>query len=506
MIKDSKKLTNGIIIYSVVVSEYEPLDFRNDALAGVRANYFNTNCAIQQETTDISIDGSNYKLSYLMKDNCQLSWKVSKNQRPYQSVKRSNGNIYSVLFYNENGNIYKRAYFDIQHNWIRTEYYDMDSSNRMVCKLSPINVEGIFALKCVTFSTNGDVIEKILYPSDKAPETICKSLVYSNSGMIWYDELFRPSDLKNEVKCDLTDKRFKFNPELFVTDEKITNVINLDNAEYLTEADNIIGSELNEKVENNIESDDKPYSAYEKIESILFEAQKTNKDLFGEILSHTFDEESFESVDTQSIPYDSVKDDSVDNQAENNNDELIDDSKDLPNETDLDDKVDLENKDFVIEEEPKSAVVINNNGGQYIYYGDVDSNNCRTGRGRTVSPNGTTSYDGYYSDDKRDGFGVCYYKNGEINYVGNWKQNIREGSGVGYRQSDSTMHAGRWSNNAPDGFGARFDGEGSFIDVCSYNCGVRDGISVSFDENGNVILAKWENGQKVSEKIVEVDL
>ena len=39
MLEQSQKLTDGLIIYSVLVSDYEKLDFKNDALAGVRANY-----------------------------------------------------------------------------------------------------------------------------------------------------------------------------------------------------------------------------------------------------------------------------------------------------------------------------------------------------------------------------------------------------------------------------------------------------------------------------------
>ena len=48
MLEQSQKLTDGLIIYSVLVSDHEKLDFKNDALAGVRANYFNSGCKEQQ--------------------------------------------------------------------------------------------------------------------------------------------------------------------------------------------------------------------------------------------------------------------------------------------------------------------------------------------------------------------------------------------------------------------------------------------------------------------------
>ncbi|MEE1219270.1 MAG: hypothetical protein U0L20_05045 [Ruminococcus sp.] len=534
MVKDSKKLTDGIIIYSVVLSDFEDLDFRNDALAGVRANYFNTNCCVQQEKTDINIDGSNYKLSYIMQNNSQLSWKVSKNQRPYQSVKRGSGDVYSVLFYSESGSIYKRAYFDTQHIWLRTEYYDVNSANRMICRLSPMYIKGIFVLQYTYFGADGKITEKVLYPSDKVPLTKCSSLVYSNAGMIWYDEKYRPSDLTVEEKLSSNIRKFTFNPQLFDNNIEVDNKLNLVDAEYITDAD---AMEMVQPQQNNqpVEEKAKPYSAYEKIESILFEAQKTNKDLFGEILNFASDEisadeehddEISEEVAVAEINTEQIED-ITDIVAEQN----IVQSKDVTDDTATESSAsnaevavnDVENSEsvtaevstapaeleenaFVQEAEPQSNVIINNNGGKYIYYGDTDENNCRVGRGRTVSPNGTTSYDGNYKDDKRNGFGVCYYKSGEINYVGNWNMNAREGCGVGYRQSDSTMHAGRWSDNSPDGMGARFDNEGNFIDVCSYTKGVRNGLSISFDENNNLVITKWVDGEKISEKIIEVDL
>ena len=153
-------------------------------------------------------------------------------------------------------------------------------------------------------------------------------------------------------------------------------------------------------------------------------------------------------------------------------------------------------------EEGEPDTVIPTKNGVYAYYGEVDDEGRRQGRGRTATPDGLTSYDGEYLDDKRDGFGVCYYRQGSPNYAGDWSDGNREGRGVGYRLSDGTMHAGKWSKNTPEGFGARFDREGNFLDVCTYVGGVRNGKSVSFDEDGNVIVKMWKDGEQVSEKII----
>ena len=90
MLEQSQKLTDGLIIYSVLVSDYEKLDFKNDALAGVRANYFNSGCKEQKEITEIELHGMDYKMSCLLTKDEPLSWKVTRDNLPYQSVKRDN--------------------------------------------------------------------------------------------------------------------------------------------------------------------------------------------------------------------------------------------------------------------------------------------------------------------------------------------------------------------------------------------------------------------------------
>ncbi len=91
MITSQQELTRDLIFYSVCVSDFEKLDFKNDALAGVRANYFNSNHRPQADDTDISLDDVSYNFSYKMSKNQPLSWKVTENLRPYQIVKRETG-------------------------------------------------------------------------------------------------------------------------------------------------------------------------------------------------------------------------------------------------------------------------------------------------------------------------------------------------------------------------------------------------------------------------------
>ena len=544
MLEQSQKLTDGLIIYSVLVSDYEKLDFKNDALAGVRANYFNSGCKEQKEITEIELHGMDYKMSCLLTKNEPLSWKVTRDNRPYQSVKRATGGVYSVITYNDRGIVFKRQFFDRNHTWLRTEYFNRSIADKLITRIYPRKVSGIITLVTEDIDDNGIVSVKTLFPSDKQSNENSRVLIYSNVGMLWYDASFLPSDMPFTEKKSYGNSGFVFNGDLFKNDFVPENAYNLVDCAYLTDEDIPNVSDTAEPVSK------KDYSAYDIIEKILVEAHKTNKDLFGEIINHTA-EEDFEPAEVKIVTGEKdeqLSDDEVEENSQISEHEIADDTDAAAETTDeqtensenvvtvdnsgeatedeetdfenveanigthcqIDDvpteESDEENPEIVNEEEPHCDVVILTKSGRYTYFGNLDENNCRTGRGRTVSPDGMTSYDGEYLDDRRNGFGVCYYNNGSINYVGNWTDNSRNGGGVGYRLSDGTMHAGKWDNNTPDGYGARFDRNGNLIDVSNYKNGVRTGKSVSFDENGNIVVSVYENGEKISEFLVDAEV
>ena len=544
MLEQSQKLTDGLIIYSVLVSDYEKLDFKNDALAGVRANYFNSGCKEQKEITEIELHGMDYKMSCLLTKNEPLSWKVTRDNLPYQSVKRATGGVYSVITYNDRGIVFKRQFFDRNHTWLRTEYFNRSIADKLITRIYPRKVSGIITLVTEDIDDNGIVSVKTLFPSDKQSNENSRVLIYSNMGMLWYDASFLPSDMPFTEKKSYGNSGFVFNGDLFKNDFVPENAYNLEDCAYLTDEDIPNVSDTAEPVSK------KDYSAYDIIEKILVEAHKTNKDLFGEIINHTA-EEDFEPAEVKIVTGEKdeqLLDDEVEENSQISEHEIADDTDavaetadeqtedsesavtvDSPDEASEDEETDFENveanigthcqiddvpteesdeenPEIVNEEERRCDVVILTKSGRYTYFGNLDENNCRTGRGRTVSPDGMTSYDGEYLDDRRNGFGVCYYNNGSINYVGNWTDNSRNGGGVGYRLSDGTMHAGKWDNNTPDGYGARFDRNGNLIDVSNYENGVRTGKSVSFDENGNIVVSVYENGEKISEFLVDAEV
>ena len=86
MLNELQKLSKGLIIYSALMSRFEKLDFKNDALAGVRANYFNSNHNPQTDKTEFFTDNRSYSLSYTMKNGEPLLWKVTSNESQIQKV------------------------------------------------------------------------------------------------------------------------------------------------------------------------------------------------------------------------------------------------------------------------------------------------------------------------------------------------------------------------------------------------------------------------------------
>lgn len=492
MITSRQELTRDMIFYSVCVSDFEKLDFKNDALAGVRANYFNSNHRPQADDTDILLDDVSYKLSYKMSKNQPLSWKVTKNLRPYQSVKRETGGIYCVRYYTENATVYKKQFFDSSHLWIRTEYFDKSIEGERLCTVSPKKIDDVIVIEKITFSNNRKVGSETLFPSDKNSDGNSAALVYSNNGMIWYDSSFVPKySVKEESKENTVSEpkpsRFELEADKFLPDYSPENPIDLSSLEYL---------------EDTFKEPQPQITAYDRIEKILEEAHKTNKNLFGQIIENTCVEIADEETELLDDSEELTEENMAESKAEIS--EKTQQASDTEEHTEESETTQEVREDIVkVEEEKKSDAVVSTTSGNYEYFGAVDENGLRTGRGRTVSPSGITAYDGEYAQGKRDGFGVFYYKNGDINYVGDWKENQRSGAGVGYRTSDGTMHIGKWENNSPINYGARFNKDGTFIDVADYANGVKNGKCISLDENGNFYISIWENGKKISEHIIE---
>lgn len=146
--------------------------------------------------------------------------------------------------------------------------------------------------------------------------------------------------------------------------------------------------------------------------------------------------------------------------------------------------------DEYIKDNP-ADITIQSRGEIYSYYGSVDENGKRSGRGRTLMSDGNIAYEGEYEDDKRKGKGSFYFKDGSLCYWGNWDNNVRSGFGVGISSDDKAVHVGNWNENKPTGAGARFDSDGSLMFVSS-NCeDKKKGFTISDLSDTSFTIRVW---------------
>lgn len=150
--------------------------------------------------------------------------------------------------------------------------------------------------------------------------------------------------------------------------------------------------------------------------------------------------------------------------------------------------------------------LIESNGANYYYYGKVDENGDRTGRGRTLMDDGKIAYDGEYLDDMRHGKGSFFYKDGSLCYYGDWRQNMRNGFGIGVSSETGVIHTGKWTDNRPVGIGVRFDSEGNFMYLDSASDRTNGGIRVTGFTEKSILVEVWdEKTLKVHKKEISID-
>ncbi len=143
-----------------------------------------------------------------------------------------------------------------------------------------------------------------------------------------------------------------------------------------------------------------------------------------------------------------------------------------------------------IKENP-ADISIESRGEFYYYYGSVDENGKRSGRGRTLMSDGSIAYEGEYVDDKRKGQGSFYFKDGTLCYWGNWDNNVRSGFGVGVSSEDKAVHAGNWSDNKPAGLGIRFGSDGNLMFISSSCEDKKKGFTISDFSDTSFTVRAW---------------
>ncbi len=524
---------SSIIFYSVALKGFEELDFKSDALAGVRACYFKENFCTQQGDTIRHFEESKYNYCYTLELNKPMLWKVFKNRQLIQGTKYLPDDMYCICFYNNDELVTKKIYFNKEHIWTKTEYFNPEKGNECICSISPKVINGYFALLKTVYDTTGYVALPLYMVSEMPSYELCEAVAYSDNGMMYFT-----AEAPTNITIDETTKKgFSFTINDFNLAKNLNSTFDISNAEYLNESNgnpydqkqepvniysnstdimddpefysstDIQEDELNinsveavietgenivveqesemEEIPENLELSETP--VFEDTEDAVVEEEEIIDDVT-QVEETTTEESSLESVET-----------TEDMQSEESNETETLVAESISTETDIEDDAQAE---FIVSDKPESDKIINDGNNTYNYYGSVDENGNRNGYGRTESAQGKTAYEGEYKDDMRNGFGSFYYKDGSINYIGDWKNNLREGRGVGFRSSDSQVHVGKWRENMPEDIGVRFDKDGNFISLIKYSMGNKDGIGITFDSNGNLIVSKWRNNTEIDSTII----
>lgn len=494
----------SIIYYSVVLKDFEELDFKDDALAGVRACYFKEDLKPQQGDTIRQFEEEKLSYCYSLEENKPMLWKVMQNHKVKQLSKYLPDNIYCICYLNSQEFVTKKVYFNAKHYWIKTEYFLPDKGLNCVCSVAPKIINGYFAIVKTVYDENGCVAIP-LYMVKSVPDVdLCDAVAYSNRGMLY----FTTQTPSNVSKRKTEVSGFSFSPVDFNLARNLNSTFDISFAPYLTLENGIPVDKTVVEKESYENSEEKfSSSEYKKddtkeninIEEILEEttedisivsSEEILDDVIEEIsevvteeISEVIEEEVSEKISEEITPdYDFSEDDNINiNYNEDFN---------------------LKNNCYQSDEKLVSDKEITDGENKFTYYGSLDENGNRSGYGRTETAQGKTAYEGEYKNDMRNGFGCFYYKDGSVNYVGDWVDNKRTGRGVGFRSSDGEIHIGKWNDNLPENLGARFDKDGNFISLNHYLHGNKHGIGISFDQNGNLIITKWNNNDEVESKII----
>ena len=411
---------NNILYFGFTFEKFDILDFTDDFLAGVRANYFNGGCAPQSNRCTQLLGENEYVFVYRIEDGVPLSWKIVQNGEVCQTAESVDAHTYRVNTYNKSGRVYRRMYFDLSHYWLRSEYFDKNPDYPDYL-LYPDEEDG--SVIVCEHNCADTKVKSCLYPKYEMPDEgdYC-ALAFCDSGFVFYNSVPDDRLYSKTIIRDFSSggaDGFSFDAVDFNLSRNLNETFDIRKAEYLTE--------------------------------------------------------------------------------QNGNPEYVQSNERFnPPVNEFEEKNDDSDLKLYQEDETEPDLVIESASESYRYFGSVGADGKRDGRGRTVTPQGKTAYEGGYKDDRREGFGVFYYKSGSINYVGSWEDNARNGFGIGFRGSDGCAHIGCWADNFPEGIGARFDGGGKFLFLGKYVDGKKQGKGITLDDDGSFVVSVFRDDEVVA--------
>lgn len=490
-----------------IVSKADVCDFSSDVLTSVRKEFYLSREKQKGKLTQNSSGDCIYYEYSLEKDKA-MKWLVSDNDNILSDCKSLDDGKYCIKFYEESGS-FKAITFSKYHTLLKVEYFNSVNASAPFCSIEPRKANNGL---CLLLSGKGGFQPCVLYPQpDVSDEYILNKIetefsdfsAYSstNEGNIRFlseEQLVLFEDFVDRAAAmkltENTPQSFieqgddvlaqKLNPKDFNIKRNLSEVVDLSQAQCFSyDANDEILTELLSDEHIDVASEQETYVAPSDDKELEIDVDATLA--------------AFLNGEDNPVIY-VTKDDS--DEAKPQSSEAVDtpcDGPDTPAVEDTQHAFESES-DFVASQIPEPDKVVSSGSADYMYYGELDASNGRTGFGRTATACGHTAYEGMYSSNKRHGTGAYYYKDGQLCYYGDWKNNKREGFGIGISSSDKSVHVGQFVDNKPQGDGVRVGDNG---DVQFVSKTLSDGSTVHITFDGDRMLIKKYNkdGNLVSE-------
>lgn len=320
------------------------------------------------------------------------------------------------------------------------------------------------AIRIISESTNLEIDETLIFVQDESADDASESEIIEPVT----DESETDDNISEEPS--VADSESEVTTEMFTAESENTEAVELsddviDDLLQIQNDEEIVANPLDDSLEL-LNMDDEAIDDYVStlIDSILLDAKSTAQDFLLDKVDEFAEAES--SV---------VQDNNI-----------------------------IKSVDYIAENTPDLS--IESNGLEYYYYGELDADNNRSGRGKTLMADGKTAYEGDYINDMRDGVGSFYFKDGSLCYWGQWSKNQRSGFGIGISSETGFAHIGSWDNNKPTGIGARFDKDGKFMYLDSACHKINGGIRVTGFTDNSLFVEVWdEKTLKVIKKEISLE-
>lgn len=401
---------DNYIYFGITFEKFDILDFTDDFLAGVRANFFNSNLETQSDRCVQYIGENKYFFMYTITKGSPLSWKSIKNDELYQNAEVINSDSYRVNTYNKNGKIFKREYFNFEHIWLKSEYLSTAGDYpEYVLYPSFIDDKPVIVKIHNAYETN---VKSYLYPKTEMPENGDYSLLaFSDKGFIFFNSV--PND-KFITKTLIHDSSvsnlggFDFDPVDFNLNRNLNKTFDIDTAEYLTEENgNPVHVDTNapfNKITNEFyeKSDDGDVKVYEEEtedpDTIIQSSGETYR-YYGQLNDSHMRDGYGRTVTSEGIT---------------------------------------------------------------AYEGEY-KNDKRDGFGAFYFKDGRINYVGNWIENSRNGFGVGFRGSDGSAHIGKWDKNQPDGIGARFDKDGNFIFLGNYTDGKKQGKGISLDDDNSFI-------------------------------------------